>query len=453
MESERPIEKLLRAFGKKRRDQAGPPLELHAANRRLLQNEIARRSKKPEADGFGFLWSALRARLIPALCLVALGAIVAALILPTLSRSKSKSMQLAQRQKALPTFEETDRKEEPTVPAAPAATPPAQKQSDRNEVQRFDDTKLRDGEKKPLELASADERRSRALQNGEQLAGSAAAVKDQSGNSKNYEYLLAGNALALSKSSTSVVAGESHGFFILTNQVLADADLDAAGGRMGIVRTAAVSGLGSISVTEGEPSQTLSRSPVRFYRIQTETASDRAALDMAQARSRDGNTPVSGVVSNPPLLNSFAVEQNGRQLRLIDNDGSVYNGYLELNTALPGGMAGTLKEDVQSATVPVDKHSSNALVEIAANCLFSVSGTNVSLGKNIVFAGRVWVTNGIQAETATGTDIFNGPRLQPPARTFPQLILSNSRIEGAASIDDSRKIEIQATPAPVGNEK
>ena len=41
-EPERPIEKLLRAAAKKRRDEAGAPFELHPADRRLLQGEVAR---------------------------------------------------------------------------------------------------------------------------------------------------------------------------------------------------------------------------------------------------------------------------------------------------------------------------------------------------------------------------------------------------------------------------
>ena len=51
MEPERKIEKLLRAYAKKRRAQAGDPLTLHPATRRLLQGEVARRKPKPGDDG------------------------------------------------------------------------------------------------------------------------------------------------------------------------------------------------------------------------------------------------------------------------------------------------------------------------------------------------------------------------------------------------------------------
>ena len=62
---ERPIEKLLRSSAEKRREEAGAPLELHPATRRLLQGEVARRFPKPSpqpgpAEGFlGRLWPRL----------------------------------------------------------------------------------------------------------------------------------------------------------------------------------------------------------------------------------------------------------------------------------------------------------------------------------------------------------------------------------------------------------
>src|SRR5438045_298336 len=48
MEPERPIEKLLRASARKRREEAGAAFELHAATRRLLQGEVARHYTQPE---------------------------------------------------------------------------------------------------------------------------------------------------------------------------------------------------------------------------------------------------------------------------------------------------------------------------------------------------------------------------------------------------------------------
>ena len=61
-EPERPIEKLLRAAAKERRDEAGAPFELHPADRRLLQGEVARkfaqrlRATRSFADILGPWW-------------------------------------------------------------------------------------------------------------------------------------------------------------------------------------------------------------------------------------------------------------------------------------------------------------------------------------------------------------------------------------------------------------
>ena len=52
-EPERDIEKTLRAYAKKRREEAGAPAEMHPATRRLLQGEVARlRGKAQDKSGF-----------------------------------------------------------------------------------------------------------------------------------------------------------------------------------------------------------------------------------------------------------------------------------------------------------------------------------------------------------------------------------------------------------------
>src|SRR5450755_2593706 len=94
MEPERKIEKLLRAYAKKRSGDAGDPLKLHPATRRLLQGEVARRKPKPDADEEASvtLWELFRQRW----ALLAGFAIIvffgAALFLPALNKSKSKAL-------------------------------------------------------------------------------------------------------------------------------------------------------------------------------------------------------------------------------------------------------------------------------------------------------------------------------------------------------------------------
>ena len=92
MDSERNIEKLLRAYAKKRRAQAGDPLKLHPSARRRLQDEIARRaSHSDEAEESLSLWDLFRQQwsVLAGFSLVVF--FVATLFLPALSKSKSKA--------------------------------------------------------------------------------------------------------------------------------------------------------------------------------------------------------------------------------------------------------------------------------------------------------------------------------------------------------------------------
>src|SRR4051812_10853672 len=91
MEPERKIEKVLRAFAKKRRDDAGD-FKLHPATRRILQGEAARRNPKPnEGSLLGKLFGTLRPSLIYAACFAVVVIMGAALLLPGLNKSKNRS--------------------------------------------------------------------------------------------------------------------------------------------------------------------------------------------------------------------------------------------------------------------------------------------------------------------------------------------------------------------------
>ena len=92
MESERKIEKLLRTYAKKRRAQAGDPLSLHPATRRMLQDEIARNVPKPdEEDESVTLWELFRQRWAMLLGFALIVFFVATMFLPALSSAKKKA--------------------------------------------------------------------------------------------------------------------------------------------------------------------------------------------------------------------------------------------------------------------------------------------------------------------------------------------------------------------------
>ena len=99
MNDERPIEKLLRRFAKKRRADAGAPVELHPATRRLLQGEVAGQFSKAGAkpkSGLGEILAGLIGRWGYTAAARAVALIMGALLLPSLSKS-GKNAQLAEK--------------------------------------------------------------------------------------------------------------------------------------------------------------------------------------------------------------------------------------------------------------------------------------------------------------------------------------------------------------------
>ncbi len=90
MEPERKIEKLLRAYAKKRRADGGEPLKLHPATRRLLQDEAARRANAREEN-----YVSLRELFRQQWALLAGFALIiffcASLLLPALSPAKRRA--------------------------------------------------------------------------------------------------------------------------------------------------------------------------------------------------------------------------------------------------------------------------------------------------------------------------------------------------------------------------
>src|ERR1041385_4519628 len=84
MNDERPIEKLLRRYARKRRDEAGAPLELHPATRRRLQGEVVRQFPKPATErggSFAVWFTVLRRRWIYATAAVGIVLLVVGVLL------------------------------------------------------------------------------------------------------------------------------------------------------------------------------------------------------------------------------------------------------------------------------------------------------------------------------------------------------------------------------------
>jgi len=162
----------------------------------------------------------------------------------------------------------------------------------------------------------------------------------------------------------------------------------------------------------------------------------------------------------PQVLASFQFEQNGRQLRIVDADGSVYEG--EIGSPA-GGLQEVREADGQSAlafkkTVPTQTSTgrdqilpAGGVAAIDPDSVFRVTGTNRTLNQLVIFTGNLGITSNT-APAANSTDQQRGATQLFRQATPASQVASNTaqqpvpRVQGQATIGSDR-IEINAVPA------
>jgi hypothetical protein len=473
MEPERKIEKLLRAYAKKRRAGASDPLKLHPAARRLLQREVARRASKPdEEESSVTLWELFRQRwaLFAGFALVIFFG--AALFLPALSSSKKK----AQAVTAMNNLKQIG------LAAQIAAGDnngklPASLDALTNEL--ASDKILTDPESgKPFVYIASGEKLD-GLSSNSVLAYSSVDKKGRAvlfadgrvevvNGLKFSELTNRGlTELALAKDSARRQFAESPAAVTVASGIGAAAPPVPGPTKPGADRSdAKLADLGNSAPSVGElAANALPTGAPTADRLvtahgaagnysTTQTKSVQFASNAGQnfdssAQNSFKNTAAPAEAT--AVLANFQVQQNGSAIRVVDADGSVYDGALQ-----PGNVAAQ-KEQVSAGAVslPMDQEKSNISrdePQMAQNYFFRVAGTNLTLKQNVVFAGNLLANSGA---TANGQQANNrngnfgggggvGGQLQS-AQTN-QLPWSNSRIAGTAVVSDTNSIEINAVP-------
>jgi hypothetical protein len=152
------------------------------------------------------------------------------------------------------------------------------------------------------------------------------------------------------------------------------------------------------------------------------------------ARNSFRNTLVPGHAT--AVLASFELQQNGNAIRIVDADGSVYNGSLQ--PAIPAPTGPDLPQAQQRMPFATRED-----LQTAQKYLFRVTGLNQSLKQNVVFAGNLLAMAGAATNAGSGGDQF-GPISQ--SLQTNQLPWSTSRIAGLAVVAETNSIQINAVP-------
>jgi len=475
MPNERRIEKLLRAFAKKRKADAGAPLEMHPATRRLLQGEVARRTKARPAteQAWWRFWFGTPRRAFAVCALMSV--IISGTVFLTTMKPTKPSMDLAKNENAVVAGEPqakavSDREIQPapavSAPApevpAPVSPPPVTvAMADRKDA----DTGLERGggggaggfggstgfgpaTTAPAANASAppiaydyiatngatatfalNEPVGQALDKAK-VDSTVAMQKDVS--STTFDGLPANREPAGTSAAAPALDAEKQ---FAEAKAPQSTTLNFAGGGSRFENMDALKANGTILAQQ-------------FYRLR---ATDGAAEDM-----RDKSRALGAVkkLSAGDVLDSFSVTQDGDKITVVDSDGSQYSGFIQ-----PVTVSGALADMPVAATATAPgqmtptRRATGTLTSAGAynsvtfdsgtdqNYAFKVTGTNLSLKQLVVFSGNfVALTNGVVTRNglvtnAVATDLSG---LQPG--------LQNSKIEGRAAVGKKTEVKIEAAP-------
>src|SRR5882672_1889734 len=332
MDPERPIEKLLRSQAKKRRDEAGASFELHPADRKVLQAEVERTFAKekrspPFLQSLRVLWP----RLVWGSAILAVLAIIAFMLVPGSNKNNSEAF-MAQNTplSAEPPSRELSPASAPTLnellgtrspaPSAELADLAYKKLPEKEAISEAPPSLSQaPGTPIPSTVPSTVAELKQA-----EPAAAAAPGRDEKPLSppgqgpvlaKNYGLLTAPSPAPVP--SEMPVAAPSVGATEFFNGSQNNARLALASKPAIAANTATPAITHATDALARNDSSNKDAQPAvsqRFTQIQRPTKSKMAKLESAP--------------SSAQVLAAFQVEQVGDELRIIDNDGSIYTGRL-----------------------------------------------------------------------------------------------------------------------------
>ena len=441
MNDERPIEKLLRRYAKKRRDEAGAS-ELHPATRRVLQGEVARQYPRAAGRSSAVIlktWWPLLARSMAVLALVGVMVWVFVGEKP-FSRDQASSVaesatvsQLAKNEPA-PMEEKLAVNDEAKRVSkdAPAETPPpAQAVSEDRTL-----------------LTVAPARTEAESLSGNKLkfeAGRAGTLQDSTSLAATAPAPAAPRSLPASESVRrerfAGAAPENRGA-----QSYADSSRAATASPAVLpeAKTKAGADVAKADARAARDYYAESQQIARGGGLEGGRAPDFAQTFVNSAATQTRAQKAFSPDSSEPLLSNFKVEQTGDRLVVIDNDGSIYRGAVVASEvdAVAAPTGAMVKK------LPVQKVASDleAAQDKSLRYFYRVIGTNRTSQQPVSFSWNfVSVTNSVVVpQTATVTGAFERAKQAGPA--VQNVAPSNANISGRVDFQ-GREMLIQAVPA------
>jgi hypothetical protein len=155
----------------------------------------------------------------------------------------------------------------------------------------------------------------------------------------------------------------------------------------------------------GLPSASADGATMRFYRLSTAAAQDKTARDQAFNKAKVD-------LNGTRVLARFAVEQRGRNVRLVDADGSLYEGNVEdpLAAELDPKFKAVDRPDSKSLKRENIPGLNEPDLSSAQEYSFRAVGSNVTLREPVVITGKF-----VRTTATTGTPGDSGAVSRGPA--------------------------------------
>jgi hypothetical protein len=453
MDEERPIEKLLRRYARKRKDDAGAPLELHPATRRLLQEEVSRQyptANKKKAAFSGWL-VALRGRWVYATA--AFSAVVIAAVIVVTDKNSETSL-----------AKNKDHTNQPLN--LTGASDKEQLQADKPEAQ------YAKGLEVPSPAASPQPQRADEFKTGsaEALALKLDANGAKDGKSANTAKTPAEDAVIAASGARQEPAGTVVGkkfedaAAVLQSPTQAPAIATPAPASGSLYSGSAVTSRRMAQPeksarTSGAPATLAPTSPTPSARSRSVDSAYFSAAnldDLNRNHTQElSQSFVNNATSQPvdrdkskavaTVLTRFQIQQNGNRLRVIDADGSTYLGEMEAVAVGENATDRKGAEALKTFKKQAPRSDTALTTQNGQNYFYRVAGTNRTLNQNVTFtwnfleSTNVTLTNALSLGGALREVESNGKEL-------PSL-LNNSGISGRIQVDQTKEIPINAVPS------